>query len=104
MAERSDLRSWCSLLPAQSVTGLVGDLLDLVPGHVDHSFDLVLRVVDLLLGLTCAPIRLAFGFEVLVPGKDTRGLLDVALNLIRLCAHRAPPSSSPDHDPDATGR
>src|SRR5665811_1326577 len=69
-----------SLLPVQSVLGLVDDLLDLV-----------LSVVDLLLGLTRAPIRLAFGFQVLVAGNDTRGLLDVALDLIRLGTHRTPP-------------
>src|ERR1039457_292949 len=63
-------------------------------GLVDHLVDLVLRVVDLFLGLTSAPIGLAFGFEVLVAGQDSSGLLGVALQLIRLSTHRAPPLSS----------
>jgi hypothetical protein len=68
-----------SLLPVQSVLGVVDDLLDLV-----------LSVVDLLLGLTRTPIRLAFGLKVLVAGKDARGLLDVTLDLIRECLVRVP--------------
>src|ERR1019366_2112765 len=60
-------------------------------GLVDHLVDLVLRVVDLFFGLTSAPIRLALGFEVLVAGHDSSGLLGTALQLIRVSTHRAPP-------------
>jgi len=74
-------------------------------GLVDHLVDLVLRVVDLFFGLTSAPIGLAFGFEVLVAGQDSSGLLGVALQLIRLGAHRAPPFSSctPNPGPGVSG-
>jgi len=40
------------LLRIQSVLDLVGRFVDLGFGFVDHLVDLVLRVVDLLLGLT----------------------------------------------------
>jgi len=43
--------------------------------------------VDLLFGLTGASIGLPFGAEVLVAGDDPRGLLGVALHLIRLSTH-----------------
>src|ERR1039458_7141055 len=74
-------------------------------GLVDHLVALVLRVVDLFFGLTSAPIGLAFGFEVHVAGQDSSGLLGVALQLIRLGAHRAPPfsSSAPNRGPGASG-
>src|ERR1035441_5148980 len=35
--------------------------------------------------------RLALGFEVLVAGHDSSGLLGTALQLIRVSTHRAPP-------------
>ena len=49
-------------------------------GLVDHLVDLVLRVVDLFFGLTSAPTGLAFGFEVLVAGQDSSGLLGMAFS------------------------
>src|SRR5450631_2955218 len=89
-----DLGSWLQAadsLPMHGVLGLVDRLFDLVVDLVDHLVDFVLRVVDLLFGLTRAPISLAFGFEVLVACEDCSGLLGVALDLVRLGAHRVPP-------------
>jgi len=67
------------LLPMQRALGLV-----------DHLFDLVLCVIDLLLGLARATIGPTFGFELLVANEASDSLLGVTLHLIRLCAHRAP--------------
>src|ERR1022692_4984811 len=74
-------------------------------GLVDHLVDLVLRVVDLFFGLTSAPTGLAFGFEVLVAGQDSSGLLGTSLQLIRLGTHHAPPFSSytPNPGPGVCG-
>ena len=39
---------------------------------IDYLFDLVLRLLDLLFGLARAAVRLAFGFQLLVAGDDSR--------------------------------
>ncbi len=70
-----------ALLPLQSVFAFV-----------DHAFDLVLRVFDLLFDLASETIGLAFGFHVFVVGEASDGLFDPALHLVSLAAHRESPS------------
>lgn len=50
----------------RSVLGAVDRFSNLLLHLLDHLFDLVLRVANLLLGLASLAICLAFGFKVLV--------------------------------------
>src|SRR5664279_1791721 len=66
------------------ILGLVDHLAGLVLHFLNHLFDLVL-------GLTSSTIRLAFGFKVLVACKASNCLFDLALCLLSLSSHCAPP-------------
>ncbi len=67
------------LLPIQGILGVAGGLLDFGCGHIDDLGDLVVRVLDVLLSFTSAPVGLSFGLEVLW----TFALLGAALSALR---------------------
>src|SRR5664280_2500130 len=79
------------LLRMRRVLGLVDHLSGLVLHLLDHLFDLVLCVAVLLFGLTSLTIGLTFGFKILVADKASNCLFGLALHLLSLSSHCAPP-------------
>ena len=74
----------------QRVLTFVDHILELVLGLLDDLSDLVLRILNLRLGLASTTISLTFGLKVRVAGNDSSNLLAFTFQLIRLRANRTP--------------
>src|SRR5437899_1926093 len=76
-------------LPAPPL-GRVDGVFDGAGGLLDHVYDLVLRPVQLFLGLAGPAVGSTLLFEPPVSGEASGGLLDPPFPLLRLRSHGAP--------------